>query len=447
VLGQLVKVDLTTKLRNPVLEALPFDLNTLPQSAYFVGGWVRDCLLGRQAKHLDLDLVMPTAAVETASSLAISHKAGFVLLDQERQIARVVFGNATVDFAQQIGETIAEDLHRRDFCMNAIAISCQELCNLSQNLRSLPTDLPPDLLIDPLHGYHDLQNKLIRMVAPENLLDDPLRVLRGYRQAAQLGFTIEPKTRLALQQAANGLGQVAAERVRTELCYLLAIANGAEWFEAAARDRILVDWLPSEYLNLERLSRMETAIAAIVRQRPQLEDFFAVELSSDRSVRVTAKLAALANSATALEALGFSRIEQRWIVGLLRHLPQFLQYLQSDSSSSPLAQYQLFDRTQEFFPALAAIALASDASLESVLPWLDRWLDPHDPIAHPVVLVGGDVLKTALEIPASPIIGELLTAIRFAQVDGIVQDRETAIAYARKVYLSHQYPASIQGDL
>lgn len=433
-----------------MLEELPFNLNALPQPTYLVGGWVRDRLLGRQAKHLDLDLVMPTGAVETASSLALSHQAGFVLLDRERHIARVVFANATVDFAQQIGDTIAEDLHRRDFCMNAIAINCQALCDLSKSLGSLPPDLPPNLLIDPLHGYSDLQNKLIRMVAPENLLDDPLRVLRGYRQAAQLGFTIEPQTRLALQQAAAGLSQVAAERVRTELCYLLAIANGAEWFEAAARDRILVDWLPLDHLNLERLSRMETAIAAISQQWPQLEDFFAVELSSDRSVRVTAKLAALANSATVLDPLGFSRIEQRWIVGLLRHLPQFLQYLQPGSSPSlsPQAQYQLFDRTQEFFPALAALTIASGASLEAVLPWLERWLDPYDPIAHPSVLVSGDVLKTALKIPASPIIGDLLTAIRLAQVDGIVQDPETAITYARKLYqASHQYPTNCQSDL
>jgi tRNA nucleotidyltransferase (CCA-adding enzyme) len=431
-----------------VLEELPFDLNTLPQPAYLVGGWVRDRLLGRQAKHLDLDLVMPTGAVETASSLALSYQAGFVLLDRERQIARVVFANATVDFAQQIGDTIATDLHRRDFCMNAIAINCQELCDLNEDLRLLPLDLPPNLLIDPLHGYSDLQNKLIRMVAPENLLDDPLRVLRGYRQAAQLGFTIESQTRLALQQAATGLSQVAAERVRTELSYLLAIANGADWFEVAARDRILTDWLPTEHLNLARLAQMETAIAAIAQQWPQLEDFFATELSSNRSVRITSKFAALANSATALDPLGFSRVEQRWFVGLLRHLPQFLQYLQPGASPSQQAQYQLFERTQEFFPTLAALAIASGAPLEAVSSWIDRWLDPNDPIAHPALLVGGDVLKTALELPASPIIGELLTAIRLAQVDGIVQDSEMAIAYARKLYQkSHQYPTNSQSDV
>jgi tRNA nucleotidyltransferase (CCA-adding enzyme) len=433
-----------------VLEELPFDLNTLPQPAYLVGGWVRDRLLGRQAKHLDLDLVMPTGAVETASSLAMSHKAGFVLLDRERQIARVVFADATVDFAQQIGDTIAEDLHRRDFCMNAIAINCQALCDLSKHLGALPLDLPPNLLIDPLHGYSDLQNKLIRMVAPENLEDDPLRVLRGYRQAAQLGFTIEPQTKLALQQAAAGLSQVAAERVRTELCYLLAIARGAEWFVLAVRDRILTDWFPSEQLNLARLLGMESAIAAITRQWPQLEDFFATELSSDRTVRVIAKFAALARSATILDPLGFSRNEQRWIVGLLRYLPKFLQYLESGSSSllvSPQAQYRLFNRTQEFFPVLAALAIASGSSVTDVSTWLDCWLDPHDPIAHPALLLSGDVLKTALEIPASPIIGELLAAIRLAQVDGIVQNSEMAIAYARKLYQSFpKNPTNSQSD-
>jgi tRNA nucleotidyltransferase (CCA-adding enzyme) len=404
-----------------VLEKLPFDPSTLSQPAYLVGGWVRDRLLGRNSKHLDLDLVMPSGAVETASSLARSHQAGFVVLDKERQIARVVFAHATVDFAQQVGSTLVEDLGRRDFCMNAIAIKCQDLSRheISQNSK-----IPTDLLIDPFDGHADLQAKLVRMVAPENLLDDPLRVLRAYRQAAQLGFSIEPQTRTALQHAAAGLVRVAAERVRAELCYLLAIPRGAEWLELAIRDLVLVDWLPIEKLNLTRLRQIEIAIASLIELYPQLADFFAMELSGDRSVRVVTKLAAIANYATALEPLGFSRAEQRWIVGLLRHLPQFLQFLSlSPASISPKEQYQLFDKAQAFFPALAALALASGASLTVVKPWLERWLDPNDAIAHP-----------ALKIPASSAIGELLTAIRLAQVEGIVHDSETAIAYARVLY-------------
>ncbi|MDA0867583.1 MAG: CCA tRNA nucleotidyltransferase, partial [Cyanobacteria bacterium] len=102
-------------------QAWPFDLSLLPPSAHLVGGSVRDALLGRTADYLDLDFVLPEAAVETARTIARRHGAGFVVLDATHQIARVVFDQATVDFAQQVGDTLTEDLHRRDFTVNAIA--------------------------------------------------------------------------------------------------------------------------------------------------------------------------------------------------------------------------------------------------------------------------------------------------------------------------------------
>jgi len=100
---------------------LPFSLELLPQPAYLVGGAVRDALLGRSREYLDLDFVIPNQAVQTARKIAREYKAGFVLLDAERQIARVVFKHATVDFAQQEGTSLETDLQRRDFTVNAIA--------------------------------------------------------------------------------------------------------------------------------------------------------------------------------------------------------------------------------------------------------------------------------------------------------------------------------------
>jgi len=69
----------------------PFDLEMLTPPAYLVGGAVRDALLGRRSHYFDLDFVMLTRAVKTARKIADRAKAGFVLLDAERQIARVVF--------------------------------------------------------------------------------------------------------------------------------------------------------------------------------------------------------------------------------------------------------------------------------------------------------------------------------------------------------------------
>ncbi|MCY7391900.1 MAG: CCA tRNA nucleotidyltransferase, partial [Leptolyngbyaceae cyanobacterium CAN_BIN12] len=142
----------------------PFGLEWLPASACLVGGSVRDSLLGRHSDYLDLDFVLTDRVVETAQAIARHYQAGFVLLDAERQIARVVFPQGTADFAQQVGATLEEDLRRRDFTVNAIAY-----------------DPRLDRFVDPLQGYGDLQQRLLRMVSAENLAEDPLRLLRAYR--------------------------------------------------------------------------------------------------------------------------------------------------------------------------------------------------------------------------------------------------------------------------
>ncbi len=81
-------------------ENWPFSLEFLPQPAYMVGGAVRDAILGRTREYLDLDFVIPSKAVKVARAIAHHYKAGFVLLDAKRQIARVALPYTTSDFAQ-----------------------------------------------------------------------------------------------------------------------------------------------------------------------------------------------------------------------------------------------------------------------------------------------------------------------------------------------------------
>ena len=406
------------------MHEFPFDFNDLPTPAYLVGGWVRDRILNRQGKYLDLDFVLPEKAVEKAQAIARKYKAGFVVLDAERQIARVVFKEGTADFAQQMGSSLEADLGRRDFCMNAIAIECHQL-NESVLLPSAK-----EHFIDPFDGIGDLHAKRIRMVAPENLVDDPLRILRGYRQAAQLGFEIESLTRQVLIKFAPRLKTMAAERVRTELGYLLSIANGSQWILDAIRDRILEDWLPSQHLNLERFAKIENVILELLIKFPRLELFFSKQLSGDRYALMIIKLAALTNSATALEPLGLSRAEQRWLVGILRYLSQFIALL---NHASPREQYKFFQPTLEFFPAIAALALAGGCELETIAPWLEHWLNPADAIAYPIALITGDDLRKDLGIAPSPKIGELLESVKIAQVEGKISSREEAIAFVKAI--------------
>lgn len=411
------------------MQKFPFDFNDLPTPAYLVGGWVRDRLLNRQGKYLDLDFVLPEKAIETAQAIARKYKAGFVVLDAERQIARVVFKDGTADFAQQMGDSLPEDLGRRDFCMNAIALECHQL---GQNVLA---PLAEQNLIDPFNGIEDLKAKKIRMVAPENLADDPLRILRGYRQSAQLGFEIESLTRQVLVKLAPRLKSVAAERVRTELGYLLSIANGSHRMLDAIADHIFDDWLPPQYLDLQRFAKIEDAISKLSVKFPSLESFFEKQLSGDRHALVIVKLASLTNSAHALESLGLSRAEQRWLLGILRYLPQLINLLDHASFTE---QYKLFQATLEFFPAIAALALASNHDLsnhdfERITPWLERWLNPEDAIAYPVALITGDDLRKDLAIPPSPKFGELLETVKIAQVEGKIKSREEAIALIKSI--------------
>ncbi len=110
-----------------------------------------------------------------------------------------------IDLMPLMGERLEEDLARRDLTINAIA-----------------RELAGGELIDPFGGVADLRARRLRMVGPAAFRDDPLRVLRLARLAAELGFEIEPETLAAAAAVAAALRAVAAERVFAELRQIVA---------------------------------------------------------------------------------------------------------------------------------------------------------------------------------------------------------------------------------
>lgn len=412
-------------------ETWPFSLKWLPKSACLVGGTVRDALLDRHSEYLDLDFVLPSDAVETAQAIARHYRAGFVVLDAERQIARVVFQQGTADFALQVGETLEDDLRRRDFTVNAIAYNPHT----------------KDLL-DPLHGYEDLQRKRLRMVSVENLSEDPLRLLRAYRQAAQLGFSLESETQAAIRQLASKLSRIAAERVQSELNYLLGTARGTSWIKTAWEDGLLHDWFPSA--TPDRLAQIGAIDHVTVHLQETWTEFWS-ELS--RTVRGTpkaseakgsvrtwvtiAKLASLLpDDPEAAEAqlwrLKYSRAEIQAVSTVLKALPQF-KSAEPISEWSLTEQYQFFQAVGVVFPAIALLGFAIQLPPEGVAMLIDRFLNPSDPVSHPSPILTGQDLISLLQIPPSPKIGKLLAALQLARAEGKISTREEAIAWARSV--------------
>lgn len=419
-------------LRNLTLvtENWPFNWQLLPPSAYMVGGAVRDALLNRTCEYLDLDFIVPSQAVDLARTIASHYQAGFVLLDPERQIARVVFPHATADFAQQEGDSLEADLYRRDFTINAIAYH-----------------LHTQTIFDPLHGYDDLQRGILRMVSPANLKDDPLRLMRAYRQAAQLAFTIEPTTQATITTLAPHITEVAPERVRGEISYLLANPQGTFWLLKAASNHLLAPFFPhATPESWQKLATVDTVAGLITQHWPQL----GVKLQQHirDTVKTTclgiAKLACLVHpdpevAKSQLQALTYSRAEIQAVTTTLKLFP-----LLKSPHMSVREQYFFFQEAANVFAATIILALIDDnlvsatsghKSLRAYAPLISRYLNPDDLVAHPTKLVSGDKLIISLNIPPSPKLGKLLTEIAIAQAEGKVSTPEEAIAFARQLLL------------
>ncbi len=195
---------------------------------YLVGGSVRDLLQNKPVKDWDMTTdATPEDMLKLFSDAFYDNAFGTVGIPveelKETEHSGVVevttfrtergYDDRRHPTEVKWGKTIEEDLARRDFTMNAIAIELLETIDMSN-----------PKLIDPYNGQQDIQNKLIRAVGNPNerFKEDALRLMRAIRFAAQHGFEIEEKTLQAITNDASLLSEIAGERIREELLKLLA---------------------------------------------------------------------------------------------------------------------------------------------------------------------------------------------------------------------------------
>jgi tRNA nucleotidyltransferase (CCA-adding enzyme) len=185
---------------------------------YLVGGVVRDILLGRA--NSDLDLVVEGDAMGLAESLA-GELGGRLVVHRRFGTAKIRTGDLTVDLAMARAETYArpgalptvrpgsiqDDLARRDFTVNAIA------------LRLDPGSFGK--LVDPFDGQKDMESKLIRILHDRSFIDDATRMLRAVRYEQRFGFRLEPSTESLLRQNVAMLRTISGDRTRHELELIL----------------------------------------------------------------------------------------------------------------------------------------------------------------------------------------------------------------------------------
>ena len=194
-------------------------LQTAGFAAFWVGGCVRDFLLGREPQDYDIATDAKPAQVEKLfkHTLPVGRKFGVMVVVEARQQFQVATFRAEADYqdgrrpAKVVFSSAEADAQRRDFTVNGLFY-----------------DPITKKLHDWVGGEKDLRARIIRTIGPpeERFAEDHLRLLRAVRFAAQLGFEIEPQTFAAVKMLAPKIRLISAERIRDELIKLFAPPTG-----------------------------------------------------------------------------------------------------------------------------------------------------------------------------------------------------------------------------
>jgi poly(A) polymerase len=445
--------------------------------AWLVGGAVRDRRLHRFT--LDYDIVLDGDPRRLARAVARAAGGHAFALSETFGAWRVVAHDHSwqLDVLGLDGETLVVDLGRRDLTVNAIA----------EPLAGGPP-------LDPFGGIDDLAARRLRMVSPRSFAEDPLRVLRLARFAAQLGFAPESETSASARRAAPGLATVAPERTFAELRALLAAPGATEGLalmDALGATAVMLPELAalsgveqSRYHHLDvaghtravlaetialtgdpgrlGLDPAATAALATVLAQP-----LTGEMTRGEALRLAALLHDIAKSRTRavtdegrVTFMGHDRLGAEMVITILARL-RASQTLAAHIAAltrqhlrlgflihrMPLPRREVYDYLTACGPVAVDVSVLSvadrlatrGANAERAIAAhleLARLLIPEalayeaDPPRPPI---RGDALAAALGIEPGPQLGELLAELRAAAFTGEAVSPEQAVALARSL--------------
>lgn len=373
---------------------------------YMVGGIVRDILFDRQG--FDLDLSVEGDAIELARAIAALPED--ITIHHRFNTARVKWGAHHIDLARSREETYARpgalptvrpgtierDLFRRDFTINAMAVSL----NLDDWGR----------LIDLHGGLEDLDHRLIRVLHSNSFIDDATRIWRAVRYEQRLDFCIEPETMKLIHRDREMLRTITPDRLRYELDCILVEKAPEKVFLRADELGLLSTWHPSLKGN-QWLS--EVCIKArTLFEKPSPEVYLSL-----LAWRLTS-----AEKEELITALRFSKAQIR----ALRDSEAISRNAESLASRDA--------KPSELFVILHGLSndalLASKCAIDSPIAIrnIDRYLDEWKRVTPS--LTGEDLKR--LGLGQGPDIKFLLDKLRDLRLDGIISSREQEEALVKE---------------
>ena len=412
----------------------------ISDTSYIVGGTVRDFVLNKEIR--DLDIAVMGDAVSLAHEFADSVGASFVLLDKTFGIARVVSAGMYLDICKMRGDSICDDLGDRDLTINAMAMPLSAFIPLNTDAGG---HIPKKAIIDPFNGLDDIENGVIRMISRENLASDPLRLLRVYRFASTLGFSLEEATKAAVHSMHDLIVSSAPERISEELRQILRSFNSAATLKDMQSSGLLLAILPELADNSQETWRdiwfayeyAEHMLAHLSDSFPgssgPVAAYFEMpHRSGCIKLSLLLKDPGLAEQAAC--RLRLSGKETAFIRLLFdcRENRSLLDHTEKSGVISLLRQVG-----DDIYSALILMLALKKAGEQSGMPNLPAAIDiiklyhkEYLPRKSRLPLISGHDLIQKFSLSPSPFLGQILSDIELLALEGILTSREEALRAA-----------------
>lgn len=400
------------------------------EKLWLVGGCLRNLLLGREKS--DLDLITEDSHFRVAELFAQRTRRSLVALGPT--LRRVALPEGIfIDFSLKKYPSLEKDLLQRDFTINSLALDLDSL------------NLPFLFLIDPKTGLEDLMNKKIRLLREDSFKDDPLRMLRAFRLASQLDFTVEDKITKLIQDKSSLINEVAEERIGNELFLLLENPLSYEYLENSAAKTLLKQIL-GKNPNLESLKRLENILFNKKIIDKHLKEKITTHLLEKKGTRVRKDLLKFItlifsphqkeNSLSLLgKDLKLGRKDMEMIKRIEKLYP-FLERMMENKEKPPDTTPFLMQakrETVEICLLFLVSHLHQQNSVALITKILKEYFRKSSLILHPPSLIKGEDLMKILNITPSPYISYLLDKIHQAQIKEEIKSKEEAVEYAKRL--------------
>ena len=423
-----------------ILDKLTRVLAKTGNEGWLVGGCLRDALLSLPVA--DVDVAVTSAPLAAAERLARLLPASVARLghDTIRLVPRRA-PDVHLDLTPLQGSSIADDLARRDFTVNAMALPLASRDEWTGLLDGQCEDMPD--LLDPFGGRGDVMARRLVAVGPDVFRDDPGRVIRAARLRARLGLLPDAETLRLLREAAPLLATLSPDRLREEMALLLALpaaTDGVALLDAIGALSVVYPGLHGDAAAhaLATLRQLDVLMGGADGEAgfPALRAW-----SASAARRVSLRLQTLDHARIAhndRDDIASSSSSTLW-----REARSVLE-TEGEGERLHAARLLFMDAGNKEDAAADALLVAAACSLTGgdqqrgttlagrADKLLGIYLRDREQLIPPPLLRGEDLIAEPGMKPG-PAIGRLLRAVRLAQLAGEAADREGALALARRL--------------